>query len=437
MITRYGIDPKTGKPYEYNIDDPSETKYSFIDDLVANGTLSSINNNKLSVDLNGMGNDIGYGLSVVGPKTNYALYIKYVSPGSSAENAGLKRGDYFNQINGKTFGTNYDGEINRVVDEVNKSTVTLVGKKQDGTPFSVTVSSGTYNSSPIYKDIVLNVGGKKIGYLAYARFSDTNNSIFRLNNIFSNFANAGVTDLVIDLRYNGGGYISTAEHLINLIAPKRIDKLPMFSEYFNSTMQSGRADILKNQPDRDADGVINIENGRVITLADYSYSAANNSSDISKAGDLHGIENVVFIISGSTASASELVINCLSPYINVKTVGTTSYGKPVGFFPIRIGKYDVYYSMFSTKNSKGEGEYFAGMNPTHVINDDPTKDFGDITETNLATAVSILTGGSIASTSQKTMVVKGKKVMSSDVIITPIEDNSFKGMIERRVRVRN
>ena len=434
QITRYGIDPLTGRPYEYNVDEPNETKYSFIDDLVANGTLSNLSNNKLSVDLKGKGDDIGFGLTRVGPDDNYALYIKYVSPSSPAANAGLRRGDYFNQINGKVFGTNFRGEINGLIDEVNKSTVSLVGKKQNGTPFTVTLSEAVYNSSPIYKDSVYTISGKKIGYLAYARFSDSNNSIFRLNNLFSNFANAGVTELVIDLRYNGGGYISTAEHLVNLIAPEKSNNLPMFSEHFNATMQSGKADILKNQPDRDGDGKINFENGKIVTLADFSYTPQNNSSKIRKSSLFRGVQNIVFIISDNTASASELVISSLMPYINVKTVGTTSYGKPVGFFPIRIGKYDVYYSMFTTKNSQGYGDYYAGMNPTNVIKDDPTKDFGDITETNLATAISLLTSGSIAATKNQTMVVKGKKIMSNDVIITPIEDNSFKGMIENRVR---
>ena len=434
QITRYGIDPLTGRPYEYNVDETNETKYSFIDDLVANGTLSSLSNNKLSVDLKGKGDDIGYGLAIAGSKDNYALYIRYVSPGSPAESAGLKRGDYFNKINDKSFGSNFDGEIDALEVEINKSTVTIVGKKQNGSAFTVTLNKAVYNSSPIYKDSIYNITGKKIGYLAYARFSDTNNSIFRLDNIFSNFANAGVTELVIDLRYNGGGYINTAEHLVNLIAPIRLNNLNMFSEHFNATMQSGKADILKNQPDRDGDGNINFKNGKVVTLADFSYASANNSSKIEKSIKFNGVENVVFIISDNTASASELVINSLKPYINVKTVGSTSYGKPVGFFPIRIGKYDVYYSMFSTKNSKGEGDYYAGINPTNVIKDDPTKDFGDITETNLATAISLLTSGSIAATKNQTMVVKGKKIMSNDVIITPIEDNSFKGMIENRVR---
>jgi carboxyl-terminal processing protease len=435
QITRYGINPKTGAPYEYNTQYPTETKYSFIDDLVADGILSSINNKKSVIDTKGKGNDVGYGLSILGDPKNYSLYVRYVSPGSPAESAGLKRGDYFNQINGFTFGTNYDSEINNLNIEINKNTVTIVGKKQNGTPFTITINSGIYNSNPIYKDSVYSVGAKKIGYLAYARFSDTNNSVSRLDNTFANFTAAGVTDLVIDLRYNGGGYISTAEHLVDLISPTRLDKLPMFKEYFNNTMQSGQASILKNQPDRDGNGNVNYDNGKLVTLADYSYTPDNNSHTINKTGNLNNIENVVFIISKNTASASELVINSLKPYINVKTVGTTSYGKPVGFFPIRIGKYDLYYSMFSTKNSKGEGDYYSGMTPTNVIADDPTKEFGDITETNLATAIGILTNsGSAATTQPKIMMVKGKKVMSNNVIVTPIEDNSFKGMIETRVR---
>ncbi|MNR19988.1 Peptidase family S41 [compost metagenome] len=102
---------------------------------------------------------------------------------------------------------------------------------------------------------MLTAGSKKIGYLAYARFGalstpptlTTAAGDVELDAAFTQFANAGVTDLIIDFRYNGGGYVYAAEHLTNLIAPSSV-RGTMFTEYYNSTMQSGNAKILSNQP---------------------------------------------------------------------------------------------------------------------------------------------------------------------------------------------
>jgi hypothetical protein len=277
------------------------------------------------------------------------------------------------------------------------------------------------------------VGSKKIGYMAYARFSDSNNSETALTNVFAKFSSGGVTDLVIDLRYNGGGFVSSAEHLINLIAPSSSNGKVMFSETFNDLLQSGKATILKNQPLTDQDGKIQYSNGKMVTYADVSYTVADNTYNIAKEGSVNSISKVVFITTDRTASASELVINSLRPYVDVKTVGATSYGKPVGFFPIRIGKYDVYMSMFSSKNAAGQGDYYAGFTPDASKSDDVTRDFGNPLEISFSSAISYInTGLFTSSTSNQTMSLSGTSSASSSVnvknIFNPVE---FKGMIDR------
>jgi len=431
QITRFGINPNTNRPYEYLNNFPLETKYSFIEDLNANGTVAVIKNSKMTVGSDGQAFNNGLGLELVGNNLNYSLYIRYVTPNSPAEKAGIIRGYYFNKINGVSFGNNFNAENTSLNNEIRKNTVNIEGKRQDGSNFNITLTKSNYNASPIYKDSVYTVGAKIIGYMAYARFSNANNSINAFNLIFNKFSSQSVTDLVIDLRYNGGGLIATAEYLINLIGPGRIpNNSPLFSEHYNAKMQRGDVSFLKNQPARDGNGNIITEAGKIVTLDQYSYKSDGYVTRFEKKGPLNNIENVVFIVSEGTASASELVINALKPYMNVKTVGTTTYGKPVGFFPIRIDKYDVYYSMFSVKNSRGEGDYFAGLIPDFVINDDLTKKFGDLTETNLALAVSVLTTGSPAIASKKTMMVKGLSVPNSSITLTiPLNDNEFKGMI--------
>src|SRR5690606_17262554 len=150
--------------------------------------------------------------------------------------------------------------------------------------------------------------------------------------VFNRFSAAGVDGLIVDLRYNGGGYVATAEYMANLIAPATLTGRTMFSERFNESMQQGRVDILKNQP----------VSGTRYTYADYDYSEAANTYTFTKNGGPASVSSVVFIVTGETASASELLINSLAPHMDVKLVGATTFGKPVGFFPLKIGEYEIY-----------------------------------------------------------------------------------------------
>ncbi|HET8827773.1 MAG TPA: S41 family peptidase [Pelobium sp.] len=428
-LTRYGINSLTGLPYEFNMEYPDETKYSFIEDLVAEGKLAFAKNSQSNVDFNGEGNDLGFSLALIGTRDNYKVYFRFTSPGSPASLAGLSRGDYINKINGRNIGTNFDTEENFINDAINKDAITIGGKKKDGTDFNASLVKTKYTSSPIFKDTVLLEGTKKIGYLAYARFTDDDNSDLPLTNVFNKFTSAGVTDLVIDLRYNPGGYVTTAEHLINLIAPRSLNGKTMFKQTYNATMQAGKATILKNQPLRDQQGELVYRNGRLVTYADESFKESDNQTFFNKEGNLDNISKVVFIITESTASSSELVINSLKPHITVKTVGTTSYGKPVGFFPIRIDKYDLYLSSFSTTNSNGDGNYFAGIIPDAEKGDDVTRGFGDPDEDSLEAAIAYLVSGNFTSSSSSRKVNSTKSDTKSNNVLKVYEPAVLKGMI--------
>lgn len=439
-ITRYAVNGATGKPYEYYAEDPTDTKYSYIDDSDSNGQISRAD--KSAVDLEGKGDDLGYSLMAVRSGTNnFAIYFRYTSPGSPAYIAGLRRGDYIDEINGTKFGTNYSTEYNYVRNILNSdpSTIKIGGAKKNGNRFSVTLSKAIYNSSPIYKDSILTVGGKKIGYFAFARFSNTANANNLLSSIFTKFSKENITDLVVDLRYNGGGYVHTARYLANLIAPNSLQGKVMFAEHFNATMQAGKATILKNQLVKDDDGNIEMQNGKAVTYDDYSYTVAQNTFRFSKEGPLNSVQKIVFIVSDYTASASELLINTLKPYLDVKLVGSKTYGKPVGFFPIRIDKYDIYYSLFSSKNSSNEGDYYDGMTPDAIEKDDPTRDFGDSQELNMAKAITYLTKGSFtAVSSTKTMSVKGIQNSAEIVKVeNTFQPSGFNGMIHLPNKMNN
>lgn len=460
-ITQYSpVNVDTGSPYEYPLpeDSPGSPKYSYIDDISQHNVLAAIKNTKSSVDLEGIGDDFGLkvaGYSIATSDEGFAIYVQAVYQNSPADLSKLTRGCLITKINGKTYGANFENEINAVYDALDGTTITLEGTLKDGvTPFNVTLTRKSYASSPIYSAKVLDVNGTKVGYLAYARFSSLDNSEAEFDAAFAKFAAAGVTKLVVDLRYNGGGYVSTAEYLINLILPSTHQGKIMFKERYNEMMQAGTATIMKNQPLYEDDGSFQKlpDGSRVANYGDLAkdyFSEAKQVTYISKKGTLGGVTDVAFIVTRGTASASELVINSLKPYLNVKIAGTNSYGKPVGFFPITIGYkldattqkesgYDIYYSMFQTTNSLGEGDYFDGFTPDLVLNgDDATHDFGDLEENNLAKAISLIVPSAL-STTASTMSIRGKRVTKSSVVVKKIYDgNEFKGMIGKRPTLKN
>ena len=429
-ISQIKINTSTGKPYEYSED--GTAKYSYVDEISKHNPVAVIPAKKSAVDLDGNGYDFGMRLSLEGYSDDFRVVVQAVYPGSDAKQKGIERGDWFTVINGVTYGTVYNDAIGRALNDAlfESSSLTLQLNKKSGSTQNITLARKSYSSSPVYKDSVYTFNSKKIGYMAYARFSNSTNSYAEFNRIFSRFSNAAVTDLIIDLRYNGGGYVSTAEYLINSIAPTSLNGSVMFVEHYNSMMQQKKATILAKQPILDGSDQLQYQNGRIVTYADVDFSTARQTTRFSKVGSLNGVNSIVFIVSENTASAAELVINSLKPYIsNIKLVGTRTYGKPVGFFPIRIDKYDVYFSMFQTKNSAGQGDYFDGFVPDKMVGDDLTRDFGDLQEKCLKAAYAYLTTGAFP-TVTSSVKTAGPKTLSEQGVIFVVRE--FKGMIENR-----
>ena len=453
-LTRYSpVNTATGKPYETPLSGGG-SKYSYIDDVSTHNVLANRQEEKSSVDLEGIGNDFGLKLGAYsGASANaYTIYVQAVYPGSPADKANITRGARLTKINTVSYGANYDNEVNALNSALNASEMTVEGVGKDGiAPINVVLKKTSYRSSPIYAKKVLEVGGIKVGYLAYARFSSMSNSQTEFDAAFAEFAAQGVTKLVIDLRYNGGGYVNTAEYLVNLISPSSNNGKVMFKERYNTLMQTGTATILKNQPLFNDDGTLQQFQGRVANYGDLEkdyFSESKQVSNFSKKGPLEGVTDVVFIVTRGTASASELVINSLKPHLTVKIAGTKSYGKPVGFFPIKInykkdaatGKesgYDVYYSMFQTTNSLGQGDYFDGFTPDLTMTfDDASHDFGDLREGNLAGALSLIVP-TVPSPTASTMSIRGNNVRVNATTTKSIFDgNEFNGMIADRPRLK-
>lgn len=429
-ITQFSLNPATGRAYELISHNAEGPKFSYIEE---NDGTNGAQNARRSAAMSSTSDDYGFALTAIAADD---IRIRFVETGSPAADAGLNRGDILLKVNGQSVRADSQSDINLINNAFDEPSFTLTVEKPEGETLEVTLQKTSYTINPIFKSEVLKAGTKKVGYIAYSEFSRLSNSQTLLDEAFADFASAGVTELVVDLRYNGGGYVATAEYLINQIAPASLNGSVMYKELFNEQMQQGKADILKRQLVLDENGDPTPFNGRNATYADIDYSEEGNTFTFNKKGSLESIQDVYFIISGNTASASELVINALRPYMNVTLIGSNSFGKPVGFFGIDIDQYTIYMSNFLTANSEDEGEYYDGFEPDIPAADDVTHDFGDPEEASLSMALSLIEYGSEDPNARVTLK-NGRQIQASELKLQHLgEQEGFRGMIEDRKQPR-
>jgi carboxyl-terminal processing protease len=409
MISQYKINPATNLPYEYVANSGGQAKYSFID------------GGQTSTALGGTKADFGFAITAI---TNTDFRVRYVYSTAAAGLAGMHRGDQIITINGASnLNLSVTADYNFVVNALGTSPMTMTLKKGDGSTYNVNLTSASYTVNPVLLYKVFDLGGgKKVGYIVYNSFTAPANSQPKLDEAFSYFTTNGVTDLVVDLRYNGGGYVSTSEYLANLIVPAAKNGSLMYNTFFNPTLQGGKEVLLKKQFFRDA-------SNNLYNYGQVDYSVGGNAVNFAKKGSL-AVGRVFFIVTSSTASASELAINNLKPQMDVKLIGTNSYGKPVGFFALNVNQYQLYVPEFETKNSADQGGYYTGMLPGSSTypgfndKDDLTKDFGDATEGLLAHALNYVKLGTYG-TALKVQSLDG----GTSVAQRNIGPEGFNGMI--------
>jgi C-terminal processing protease CtpA/Prc len=238
--------------------------------------------------------------------TNLFAYVRYVIPNSDAAAKGIARGMLFNSVDGTPLTeTNY----NSLLFGENTSYSINFADYNDGNPISngtsIEVTKSQLQENPIAVSKVITEGSQKIGYLMYNQFSSAFDA--ELNAAFANFKSETVNDLIIDLRYNGGGSVRTATYLGGMVTGQ-----------FNNELFSKQVWNEKVQAALDESNFIN------------NFTNQINHDNINEAINSLGLTRVYFIITGSSASASELVINSLSAYIDVKLIGTKTVGKQVG-----------------------------------------------------------------------------------------------------------
>src|SRR5690606_17071400 len=299
-------------------------------------------------------------------------YVRYVLPNTDAEAQGLKRGDLFTTIDGQQInGQNY-------IDLQTPNSYTIGLATYDGTNFIPTgetalLNKTQYNENPVYKVKTFDINGEKIGYLMYNGFITDYET--QLNNAFAQFKAEGVTNLVLDLRYNGGGSVETATDLASMITGQ-VNGQVFYKEFWNADRQAANA----------SDGLFD--------------SSISNGSAINSLN----LNNIYVLTTQRTASASELVINGLNPYINTVQVGDTTTGKfqasflmydaPAPFFSrSQASPYHTYVMLplvFKTANKVGHTDFINGLAPHIALKENffNLGELGDPDEPLLAAALS-------------------------------------------------
>lgn len=356
----YAINPVTKQPYDH---------YSFLD---RTGSLTNklINGVSAATYVAATNGDIGLEYAPVWDSDNKKVrfFVLYADKNSPAGKLGVTRGYEIISINGNTKFDTTSAFLTQAYNAIlNSSSVTLGFQRPNGSTFTSTLATASYNVNPVAFDSVLTMGTKKVGYFVLYTYSsvtnsngDATNTKTAIDETFNKFKAAGINNLIVDLRYNGGGAVSTAEYLDNLIAPAAAKGKVMYNYQYNDKLQTVATSI--------------------------GLETAVNFSNTDPGG--LNLENVFFITTRNTASASELTLNNLRPYMTVQLVGDTTYGKPVGFIDFNISMYDstgakkyladLYAINFATTNANGSGGYYTGIAPHALARDLVNVPWGNI-----------------------------------------------------------
>lgn len=279
---------------------PSTDKYSWIvDDYVAL-------EQQLFQGISGVtGAEFGLAYET-GSETNIYGYIKYIIPGSDAASTDLERGDLFYAVDGTELTVNNYRQL--LFSSASTGYTLNLANYNGGNPTSngesVSLTKTEIQENPVFMTKTFDVMGKKIGYIVYNGFTSAFNN--EINDAFGTLKGENVTDLVLDLRYNPGGSVTTASYVASMVTGQYTDEI-FTQEKWNDKWQNY------------------FENANPSSLKNLFVDKLGDGSTINSLN----LDNVVILTTGNTASASELIINGLNPYINVTTIGTKTEGKYV------------------------------------------------------------------------------------------------------------
>jgi len=330
--------------------------------------------------LSGTSLDAGYEFKLFTPDNElvYAevIYVKKNSPASSTD---LKRGDVIEAINGTILTINNYRNI--LSQTATPHTITPLRYNEESLVYEplndISLTPVQLSEDPNFLDTVYTINNQKIGYVIYNFFAPGNSSDEtkydrEMDAIFENLKAENVNNLILDLRYNGGGYVSSAVNLASLIGP--VTSSDIFSKTkYNSLVMSA-----------------------IPSLSNVQTAFLTKPQNLGNT--LNG-NRLYVLTSDGTASASELIINGLKPYMDVFLIGDVTYGKNVGSIAIEDeenpeNNYGLLPIVTQSFNSLDQSDYSTGFVPNITVQEgtERLRALGDVNEIMLRTAIEQITG---------------------------------------------
>lgn len=330
----------------------------------------------------------------IGTSNNLFGVVRYIYKGSPAAKAGVKRGDIFLTVNDQQLTTSNYVDLLLKTENYKLGFATIANGTISLNNRSVTMTAVELQEDPICLDTIFTYNNQKVGYLVYNGF----NSDFdiQLNNVIKKFKDANIQQMVLDLRYNGGGSVQSSIYLASMLYGT--DKSKIFSK---SQYNSGLQAALVNEYGASS-------------LNDY-FTDKIEQTDKTPATPINtlNLQKIYFIVSDFTASASELLINGLKPHMNVKVIGLNTEGKYTGSATIKDWdnkgnvnpnhKYAMQPIIVKYANSNGETDYIDGLTPNIIADEGFVSllPFGDPNETLLAAVLADMKGITVTSQTLK------------------------------------
>ena len=331
----------------------------------------------------GDGATLGYGVSVAGLERasdgSLPLYVRHVEPLSPAAAQGVQRGDLVLTVNGRAASELIAPEDFAALTAQQIGDTLSLTLRRNGIDRTVTVRADVFNLTPVTgTTVVTTAGGRRLGYVAVKDM--VSQALAPLETAFARFRADGVQDLVLDLRYNGGGLVSVGGNLAS-----RVAGLTSAGSTYATLLYNDRRGPSNNQT--------------------FRFENPANSLAL----------NRVFVLTGPrTCSASEQLINGLRGVgVQVLSVGDTTCGKPVGFLPAnRCGQtYSVVN--FESVNARNEGRYWDGFDASCPVPEDFSMPQGALGDPLLATAAQLADGGSCPALAQSGPLAGRKNVLAA------------------------
>lgn len=355
------INPATGEPVD---------RFSFINSAAADSAFF------------GEGKFEGFGFSWRYEAADDVRFTRVFSS-SPAAMAGFDRGFRIVALDGRTIA---DIDANEGVSAMfAMDPLQFTIRRLDDTEFTVTVTKDVVTINPLPQWRVIDTATGAVGYMELATFISTADPVF--DTIFAAFQQAGITDLIIDLRYNGGGLVSTTELLGDHLGGAVSNGL-VFSE----------------------------------TLFNANNSSSNRTKRFQQLNTSLNLSRLIIVGSRNTASASELVTNSMEPHVEVTIVGDTTFGKPVGQVGIEFCSKILRPTSFESVNSLGDGGYFAGLPVDCPAVDDLSIAVGADNDPNVETALSYFANGACPVLLQKSRADGTQSSAAGPAEAVPVPD---------------